>query len=112
MRIPGEGTDQLRTRKEETQVYQVIKDRGICDVIVYINPANGYKITSYLEGARVCNPENEDDLKKCMTKLKEFHSLGLKVDHAFDRWIFTKLCGETHHRYIVTTRRQRKTFCL
>ena len=53
MRLPGEGTDQLINRKEEAQVYQVIKDRGICDDIVYINPGNGYKITAYLEGARV-----------------------------------------------------------
>lgn len=44
MRIPGEGTDQLINRKEEAQVYQVIKDRGICDDIVYINPGNGYKM--------------------------------------------------------------------
>ena len=99
IRIPGEGTDQLINRKEEAQVYQVIKDRGICDDIVYINPSNGYKITAYLEGARVCNPEIEDDLKKCMTKLKEFHSLGLKVDHTFDIFgqmeFYENLWGDT-----------------
>lgn len=87
MRIPGEGTDQLINRKEEAQVYQVIKDRKICDDIVYINPENGYKITAYLDGARVCDPENEEDLKKCMAKLREFHSLGLKVDHTFDIFV-------------------------
>ena len=103
MRIPGEGTDQLINRKEEAQVYQVIKDRGICDDIVYINPGNGYKITAYLEGARVCNPENEEDLKKCMSKLKEFHSLGLKVDHTFDIFgqmeFYETLWGDTPSIY-------------
>ena len=103
MRIPGEGTDQLINRKEEAQVYQVIKDRGICDDIVYINPGNGYKITAYLEGARVCNPEIEEDLKKCMTKLKEFHSLGLKVDHTFDIFgqmeFYETLWGDTPSIY-------------
>lgn len=103
MRIPGEGTDQLINRKEEAQVYQVIKDRGICDDIVYINPDNGYKITAYLEGARVCNPEIEEDLKKCMTKLKEFHSLGLKVDHTFDIFgqmeFYETLWGDTPSIY-------------
>lgn len=38
MRIPGEGTDQLINRREEAQVYQVIKDKGLCDDIEYINP--------------------------------------------------------------------------
>lgn len=84
MRIPGEGTDQLINRREEAQVYQVIKDRGICDDIAYINPENGYKITEFLEGSRVCDADNSDDLKSCMKKLRQFHSLGLVVDHEFD----------------------------
>ena len=84
MRIPGEGTDQLINRKEEAEVYEVIKDKDICDDIVYINPQNGYKITEYLEDARVCNPEDMHDLKMCMKKLRDFHEQGLKVDHNFD----------------------------
>ena len=84
MRIPGEGTDQLINRREEAQVYQVIKDRGICDDIAYINPENGYKITEFLEGYRVCDADNLDDLKACMKKLREFHGLNLVVDHEFD----------------------------
>ena len=103
MRIPGEGTDQLINRKEEAQVYKVIKDKGICDNIVYIDPANGYKITEFLENSRVCDPENEDDLKKCMARLKEFHSLCLKVDHTFDIFaqmeFYETLWGDTPSIY-------------
>ena len=84
MRIPGEGTDQLINRKQEANVYEVIKKEKISDPIIYINPNNGYKITKYLENARVCDPLNEDDLKKCMKKLKDFHLLDLKVDHEFN----------------------------
>ena len=84
MRIPGEGTDQLISREEEAEVYKTIQDKALCDDIAYINPVNGYKITRYLEGARVCDPENMEDLKKCMKKLKEFHDLKLKVNHEFD----------------------------
>lgn len=84
MRIPGEGTDQLINRKEEAEVYDKINGRGICDNIIYINPANGYKITEYLEGSRVCDPSNIDDLKLCMKKLKDFHKLNLEVSHEFD----------------------------
>ena len=84
MRIPGEGTDLLIKRIEEAAVYDVIKDKDICDDIVYINPLNGYKITKYLESSRVCDADNEEDLVRCMKKLRDFHSLNLKVGHKFD----------------------------
>lgn len=84
MRIPGEGTDQLINRREEAQVYQSINGKGICDEITYINSQNGYKITEFLEDSRVCDPNNVDDLNACMKKLREFHGLGIIVDHEFD----------------------------
>lgn len=84
MRIPGEGTDQLINRRQEAAVYQTIAGRRICDEIAYINPENGYKITEYLDSARVCDAEKEEDLQKCMKKLREFHGQKLRVDHSFD----------------------------
>lgn len=84
MRIPGEGTDQLINRREEAQVYQTINGKHICDDVTYINPNNGYKITEFLEGSRVCDADNVDDLKVCMKKLREFHLMNLSVDHEFD----------------------------
>lgn len=84
MRIPGEGTDQLINRKEEAAVYKALDGKHICDDIAYINPENGYKITEFLEGARVCNPDNQDDLIACMARLRAFHGQKLQVDHTFD----------------------------
>lgn len=84
MRIPGEGTEQLINRKQEAQVYNVISDKHLCDDIKYINSDNGYKITEFLEGARVCDSDDIDDLKKCMKCLRTFHEMNLKVDHDFD----------------------------
>ena len=84
MRIPGEGTDRLINREQEAAVYSVISDKDICDNIIYINSSNGYKITEFIEGARVCDPESVSDLKKCMKRLKSFHAQALKVDHVFD----------------------------
>ena len=74
----------LINRKEEADVYQVICDRGICDNVIYINPENGYKITRYLEHSRVCDMLSQDDLIRSMDKLREFHKMGLKVEHEFD----------------------------
>ncbi len=84
MRIPGEGTEQLINRREEASVYAVIKDKNICDDIVYINPENGYKITEFLPDARNCDPLSKEDIAKCMKRLRAFHEQKLSVDHRFD----------------------------
>lgn len=84
MRIPGEGTDQLINRYQEAAVYQVIDGKHICDNVEYINPENGYKITEFLEGARVCDALNYADVKKCMKHLRAFHEMKLQVKHEFD----------------------------
>ncbi len=84
MRIPGEGTDQMINRAEEADVYRAIQDKGLCDDIVYINPNNGYKITKYLNDARVCDPLERDDIQKCMAVLKRFHNMDLQVGHEFN----------------------------
>lgn len=84
MRIPGEGTDYLINRVQEAKVYDVIKDKDICDDIMYINPANGYKITRYLDNVRNCNPENMQEIKLCMKRLRKFHEMKLSVEHSFD----------------------------
>ena len=89
MRIPGEGTSELIDRVQEAEVYSLIKDKNICDDLIYINAENGYKITKFIENSRNCDDKNNDDLKKCMDKIKELHSLGLEVGHEFD--VFEKI---------------------
>lgn len=84
MRIPGEGTGEMINRKQEYDVYKVVGREGICDPVRYINAENGYKITEYLESARVCDPMNADDVKKCMQFLKSVHQKKLKVGYTFD----------------------------
>jgi len=89
MRIPGEGTDRLINRRQEAAVYEAIRPYSLCDDVIYINPDNGYKITRFLENARVCDPESPEDLRTCMARLRGFHVLGLRVDHVFD--IFSQI---------------------
>ena len=89
MRIPGEGTEQLINRREEALVYRALQGSGICDDVLYLNPENGYKLTVFLENARVCDPHNTEDLAACMKKLRSFHEQELQVDHTFD--LFEKI---------------------
>ena len=87
--VPGEGTDQLINRQQEAEVFRAISGRGLCDDPVYLSPENGYKITAFLDGVRTCNPDSEEDLKRCMAKLRSFHRMRLKVPHTFD--IFSQI---------------------
>lgn len=84
MRIPGEGTDRLIDRRQEAAVYGAIRDLSLCDDVYYIDPANGYKITAFLENARVCDPEGPNDVRRCMVFLRKFHERRLHVGHSFD----------------------------
>jgi CTP:phosphocholine cytidylyltransferase-like protein/thiamine kinase-like enzyme len=84
MRVPGEGANDLVDRQNEYSVYKVISPLKICDDVVYIDADSGYKISAFLEEARVCDPLNTSDVSACMKKLREFHNMDLKVDHAFD----------------------------
>ena len=84
MRIPGEGSEKMINRAQEAEVYRVIAGKGMCDDCVMMDPRTGYKITRYLEGVRTCNPDNEEDLRRCMDRLRSFHAMKLTVRHVFD----------------------------
>lgn len=84
MRIPGEGTEQLINRAQEYEVYQTIKPLRICDEVFYMNPESGYKVSEYLDDARVSNSRNWDEVKECCDMLKAFHEKKLRVGHRFD----------------------------
>lgn len=88
-RIPGEGTELLINREQEAKVFDTIRGYGMCDDPIYLNPRTGYRITRYLDNVRNCNPNDVEDLSKCMRKLRHFHHLGLCVDHTFD--IFSQI---------------------
>lgn len=89
MRIPGEGTSRLIDRLGEADVYTLLRGRSICDENIYINPANGYKVTKFIEHARVCDPSDANDVQKCMRMLRSFHEMRLQTKHEFH--LFTQI---------------------
>ena len=84
IRVPGEGTEWLINRKQEAEVYKTISGRGFCDDPVYLSPETGIKITKFLEHARTCEADDENDLRRCMALLKKLHTMKLQVPHTFD----------------------------
>lgn len=83
-RIPGEGTGKLINRQNEYNVYQQIKNKDICDDVIYFSAETGYKITRYIPHSRNCNPQSTADVKRCMSFLKHFHQNRFSVAHTFD----------------------------
>ena len=53
----------LIIQRQEAAVYEVLRGKGICDDVVLIDPQKGWKVTAFLENARVCDPESPEDLK-------------------------------------------------
>lgn len=84
MRIPGEGTDKLIDRKNEANVYSLLKGTNMTDPVKYINAQNGYKLTEFIEGARNCDPFDSNDVLRCMAKLRAFHEFNLYAEQNFD----------------------------
>lgn len=106
IRIPGEGTEKLIHRAREKAVYNELAGKGICDDIVYIDSESGYKIAEYMEGARVCDSADLNDVSVCMKKLRTFHEMELRVEHEFDIFeqidFYEKLWGNglsVYHNY-------------
>ena len=75
VRQPGLGSDKLVDRDNEYEAYQLIKDKGLSDNMIYYDKESGLKITKYVEDAHNADINNKDDLRRILDKLKEFHSL-------------------------------------
>lgn len=84
IRIPREDTHLFVNHGQEVVVYDMIREKRLCDDVVYMDARNGYKISRYIENAHCCDPKNKEDLQKCMCFLREFHQMKLKVKHEFD----------------------------
>jgi len=83
-RLPGEGTEKLINRKQEWEVYSVVKNLGVSDDVIYFNENTGYKISEFYSNAVNTDSRNRDDLEKSMDVLRNFHNKNLKVGHYFD----------------------------
>lgn len=84
IRVPGEGTGRLISRRQEAEVYRTVQGRDLCEDVLFLDPDTGYKLTRFISGARTCDPLAPSDTAACMAKLRAFHRLGLRVDHEFD----------------------------
>jgi thiamine kinase-like enzyme len=84
LRMPGKGTDLIIDRRKELDVYEALKGTGISEKVVYFSIPDGIKISEYLENSRNCDPDDPEDVRKCMAFLRDFHCRELEVAHSVD----------------------------
>lgn len=84
MRIPGKGTDEIINRQHEYNVYQKINHLTWTEKVLYINPQNGYKLSSFIEESHNSDPHNWQQVAQSMTLLHKLHQSNLIVGHQFD----------------------------
>ena len=83
-RVPGDGTDTYIDRKNEYDIYDKLKGKGITEEVVYFDKNNGYKISRFFEDSKSVDITKPNDLKKCMELYKKFHTSGVKVKGSCD----------------------------
>ena len=69
---------------QEFSVYKAVENKNVADDVVYFNCETGLKISKYMCDVHFCDAYNKNDVKKCISKLRQFHRMGLKVDYEFD----------------------------
>ena len=89
LRIPGIGSGEMVDRYREKEIYDLIKDYGIADEVVYLNPESGIKISVYCENARFLDLTKENEVKAFLNLVKKLHSLNLKCSFRYD--FFTEI---------------------
>ncbi|MDL2219466.1 phosphotransferase [Ruminococcaceae bacterium OttesenSCG-928-O06] len=83
-RIPGQGTENFISRRQEAEVYAAIRELDIADEVLYLDGDTGIKIARYYPNSHNVAPDDGPAIKTCMQILRRLHTAGAKVGHRFD----------------------------
>lgn len=104
IRIPGEGSEYLLDRVQESSVYRKLEGMNITDKYVYINPSTGIKITEYIADAHTCDAGNMDEVRRCVQHLRALHDLAIVSEKKFDVFetlaLYEKSCKHDISKFV------------
>ena len=81
IRVAGASTGLLIDRKNEKRNYDVLAKYNLTDEVVYFDEESGMKISKYIDGAKVIDLKNVEDIKESMKLYKKLHSLDIDTGH-------------------------------
>lgn len=83
-RHPGVGTDEIINRASEAFSQTVAKKLGIDDTFIHEDPAEGWKISRFIDGCVPFDYHNEDHVRRAMELGRRLHDSGEKSEWSFD----------------------------
>ena len=84
LREPGEDTGLFVFRDQEAASYHAISSLGISDEVLALEPETGRKISRFWDGARIADPRDPQDVRRCMAQLRHLHDCRIAVPHRYE----------------------------
>ena len=85
-RHPGVGTDEIINRASEAFSQVIAKKLGIDDTFIYEDPAEGWKISRFIDGCVPFDYHSEDHVRRAMELGRRLHNSGAKSEWTFDAY--------------------------
>ena len=85
-RHPGEGTDAFINRKSEYFSMQAAKDLKLDKTFVYMDPEEGWKISYYVENAKILDYHNQAELSAALRILAKLHEADVQSEYPYRLW--------------------------
>lgn len=92
LRVPGNGTDKMISRKDEIRNAVYANRIGVDAELVYFNEETGVKISKFIENAQTLSPEaakKQHNMKMVCNLLRTLHNSKEKMNNDFD--IYAKI---------------------
>lgn len=83
-RHPGVGTDEIINRASEAFSQAIAKKLGIDDTFIHEDPAEGWKISRFIDGCVPFDYHNEDHVRHALELGRRLHDSGEKSEWSFD----------------------------
>lgn len=103
LRVPGTGTEEMISRKDEKVNSEVGCALGIDAHVLYFDENNGIKIAEFIENAETLtgtSAKKEENMKLTTDILRKLHTSGEKLSNRFDIWgkieLYEELLGKAN----------------
>ena len=85
-RHPGAGTEEFISRDSEYFSMQVAKELHLDKTFIYMHPTEGWKISYYVENARILDYHNEKEMAQAMSIMSDLHKANVQSKFAYRLW--------------------------
>ena len=85
-RHPGEGTDAFINRKSEYFSMQVAKNLEIDKTFIHMDAHEGWKLSYFVENARILNYHNPSELTEALQLLRRLHEANIQSEFPYRLW--------------------------